>query len=156
MSPELLRSYTFRTTPLAILENCATKLYVPIRPDYVPTTFLLVNFKYVSRKYTFLYVPKHPSRNSHKLCHKVIRSYTSGVRSNDVPAGKLQICIQQVYVPIRSEQPLSQFSQIVLRSYTSGVRSNDVPAGKLQICVQKVYVPIRSYRTCRPNLSTLE
>ena len=80
--PEVIRSYTFRATPLAILANCVaklyvpiraenipttflqvilksaiTKLYVPIRTDYVPMTFLQVIFQYVSKSYTFQYVP---------------------------------------------------------------------------------------------------
>ena len=64
---KLSGGYTFRATPLAIHATCDTKLYVPIRAEYILTTFLQVNFKYVSRSYTFLYVPRHPSRNSRNL-----------------------------------------------------------------------------------------
>lgn len=36
----------------------------------------LVILKCVFRSYMFLYVSGHPSRESRKLCHRVIRSYT--------------------------------------------------------------------------------
>jgi hypothetical protein len=72
--------------------------------------------------YTFLYVPEHPSRNSRERCHKVIRSYTSGVRSNDVPAGNLKTCVQKLYVPIRPEYVPMTFLQVIFKyvseSYT--------------------------------------
>ena len=77
-------------------------LYVPIRSLYVPYTFRLVFAKNLSGSYTFLYAPRYPSRNSRKLCRKVIRSYTCGEISNDVPAGNLQYVSRSytfLYVP---------------------------------------------------------
>ena len=69
-------------------------------------TFLVAIFEYVSRSCTFLYVPRHTSRKCRKLYQKLVRSYTSGIRSDDVPAGNLYICPQNLYVPIRSGRPL--------------------------------------------------
>ena len=117
----MLQSYTFLYVPcntLAILANCAAKLYVPIRSV-------------------------QPSRDSCELCCKVIRSYT--FRCNSLVI--LTNYITKLYVPIRSAQPLSQFSQIVSQSYTFlYVPKNfrHVPAGNLEDAIRKLYVPIRS------------
>ena len=54
---KVIRSYTFRATPLAILVDCVAKLYVPIRSNKIPTTFLQVILNVLSESYTFLYVP---------------------------------------------------------------------------------------------------
>ena len=40
--PEVIRSYMFRATPLAILINCVAELYVPIRAENILITFLLI------------------------------------------------------------------------------------------------------------------
>ena len=150
--PPPLRPYTFRDTFLYVPDDlstfvlpaqCSTLLYLPHTFLYAPPCFC---YKIIRR----LYVPIRsapPSRKSRKVCRKVIRSYTCGLRSNDVPAGNLLICVQKLCVPIRSAPPSRNSRNLchkVIRSYTCGIHSNDVPAGNLSICVQKLYVPIRS------------
>ena len=89
MCPEVIRSYTFRATPLAIHATCATKLYVPIRAGYILMTFLQVIFQYVSKSYTFLYVPYHTSRKSRKM-------YYVPIRADYIPTTFLQVIFKYV------------------------------------------------------------
>jgi hypothetical protein len=57
---KVIRSYTFRSTRLAILANCVTKSYVPIRSGTPLSQFSQT----VSQSYTFLYVRSTFQRRS--------------------------------------------------------------------------------------------
>jgi hypothetical protein len=92
--------YTFPyvpCNPLAILANCVAKLYVPIRSvqpsrgscelcckvirSYTFRATVSRFLRIVLQCYTFLYVPRHRSRNFRKLYCKVVRAYTFRKRS---------------------------------------------------------------------------
>ena len=103
------KARTTRTNPvyipyyrlcLAFARTPSGSYTLPCVRNTFSMTFLVAIFEYVSRSCTFLYLPRHPSRKCPKLSQKVVRSYTSGMRSNEVPAGNLYICPQNSYVPI--------------------------------------------------------
>ena len=97
---KIIRSYTFRATPPAILAKCAAKLYNPMRSDHVPIRSVEALLQ---------------------MCPKVIRSYT--FRATPPAffakcAAKLYVPIRSNHVPIRSLEALLQMCPKVIRSYT--------------------------------------
>jgi hypothetical protein len=96
----VIRSYTFRATPPAILAKCGAKLYVPIRSNHVPI---------------------HSVEALLQMCPTNIRSYTFRATPPALfakCAAKLYVPIRSNHVPIRSLEALLQMCPKVIRSYT--------------------------------------
>ena len=114
--------YTFLhvpCNPLAIVVHCYT---FRIRSVYVPhnkTQNTIIS-------YTFLYVPRYPSRDSCKVCCRVIRSYTFRSRSYTFCRSFVANVSSKytfLYVPRYPSRTFCKVCCKVIRSYTFQSRS---------------------------------